>query len=237
MADKSSFEEPFRRAMDANLKYYEALGKVTQEYFRALFGVFKDVPIRLPIGTTGSTGSSHASAQPKPANASASTSAATLVLEAEAGTEANGVFLVENKLARTVSTAVMTSEFADPSGRAIRPTLRVVPNVVTLEPGGRSLVQIFAAVSDDLESDVPYRGEVSVPGLSDHGIPVMLRRKQSSEPAKATSTAPAPAADAGSAKGSSSKAKMTKKATTKTARKKTTAKKAATKKSRASGGS
>jgi hypothetical protein len=155
MADKSSFEEPFRRAMDANLKYYEALGKVTQEYFRALFGVFRDIPIRLPIGTTGSTGSSHASAQPKPANASASTSAATLVLEAEAGTEANGVFLVENKLARTVSTAVMTSEFADPSGRAIRPTLRVVPNVVTLEPGGRSLVQIFAAVSDDLESDVP----------------------------------------------------------------------------------
>jgi hypothetical protein len=224
MADKSSFEEPFRRAMDANLRYYEALGKVTQEYFRALFGVFRDIPIRLPIGTSGSTRSSHASAAPKPANASASTSAATLVLEAEAGTEANGVFLVENKLARTVSTAVMTSEFADPSGRAIRPTLRVVPNVVTLEPGGRSLVQIFAAVSDDLEADVPYRGEVSVPGLSDHGIPVMLRRKPSSESTKAAAAA-APE-KAGSTNTAAPKAKKTKKAAAKkTTAKKTTAKK------------
>lgn len=210
--------------MDANLRYYEALGKITQDYMRALFGVFRDIPIRLPIGSATST---QTAAAPKPANASASTSAATLVLEAGSGEEANGVFLVENKLARTVSTAVMTSEFADPSGRAIRPALRIVPNVVTLEPGGRSLVQIFAAVSDDLEADVPYRGEVSVPGLSDHGIPVMLRRRASSDTAR---TAPAAAPATKKKASSPGKSKSKKSTAKKTPAKKSAAKKSAAKK-------
>jgi hypothetical protein len=54
-----------------------------------------------------------------------------------------------------------------------------VPNVITLEPGGRTLVQIFATITDSLEPDVTYRGEVNVPGLSEHGIPVLLRRHPS----------------------------------------------------------
>jgi hypothetical protein len=214
MVEKSSLEEPLRRAMEANLRYYEALGGITQDYVKALLGVFRDMPIRIGKGS----GTTAATAKPaaKPANATVSASAATLVLEAAAGSEAQGVFLVENKLSRTVSTAVMMSEFADPSGRAVRPVLRVVPNVVTLEPGGRTLVQIIAEVSGDLETDVPYRGEVSVPGLSDHGIPVMLRRRVEGE-------APAAAAKKRSArtgrKSTRSKAKKTKRRTSSRTRK------------------
>jgi hypothetical protein len=178
MADQQPFEEPIRRAFEANLRYYEALGQVTQDYFRSLFGIVREIPIRIP-GFGTATVSPGAGAAPRPANmtAPAAAAAATLVLEGEAGAEAQGVFMVENRLSRTVSTAVVTSAFADPSGRAHHPRLRVIPSVVTLEPGGRSLVQIFAEVGGELEADVPYRGEVSVPGLSDHSIPVVLRRK------------------------------------------------------------
>ena len=179
MADKPGFEEPLRRAIEANIRYYEALGKVTQDYFKALAGVFGDFPLRIRL--PGTSAKQPTTPQPPPSPATASASAATLVLEADAGAEAQGVFLVENRLNRTVSTAVMTSAFADPSGRAITPALRVVPNVVTLEPGGRTFVQIIAPVSTNLEPDVPYRGEVTVPGLSDHGIPVLLRRRPPSE--------------------------------------------------------
>jgi hypothetical protein len=198
MPDKTSFDEPLRRAFEANLRYYEALGQVTQDYVKALFGIVKEIPaivkeipIRLPALKLTPSATTPPAAAP-PANPSTPASAATLVLEAEAGGEAQGVFMVENKLNRTVSTTVLTSAFADPSGRATTPTLRVVPNVVTLEPGGRTLVQIFANVSDTLEADVPYRAEVSVPGLSDHGIPLVLRRRPSSAaPAKAAASAAA----------------------------------------------
>jgi hypothetical protein len=174
MADKQPlpFEEPLRRAMEANLRYYEALGQVTQEYWKAMFGILNTLPVR--FGGGGATAS-----KPGSANATAPASAATLVLEGQLGSEAQGVFMVENRLPRTVSTAVVTSAFADPSGRAVQHPLRVVPSVITLEPGGRTLVQIFATVTDSLEPNVAYRGEANVPGLSEHGIPILLRRRPS----------------------------------------------------------
>src|SRR5687768_15999015 len=99
MADKQPlpFEEPFRRAMEANLRYYEALGQVTQEYWKALFGILNTLPVR--FGNGGATASKPA------ANATASASAATLLLEKRLGSEAQDVFMVENRLPQTVSTA------------------------------------------------------------------------------------------------------------------------------------
>lgn len=181
MADKLPFEGPLRLAMEANLRYYEALGQVTQEYWKALFGIVKALPVRLGGGGANSASTA------RPTNSTAPASAATLVLEGQAGSEAQGVFMVENRLPRTVSTAVVTSAFADPSGRAVQHPLRVVPSVITLEPGGRTLVQIFATVTDSLEPNVEYRGEVTVPGLSEHGIPVLLRRHPSA-PERGTDT-------------------------------------------------
>jgi hypothetical protein len=180
MADKLSIEEPVRRTIDANLKYYQALGEVTQEYFKSLLGVFRDLPIRL--GSLGSTSTPAAAAT---ASRSAAAPTATLVLEAEAGQEAESVFLVENRLPRRVSTTVVTSPFLDPSGRDVQPALRILPGVVTLDPGARTLVRIVAVVSDEWEIDVPYRGTVQVPGLSDHAIPVVLRRRASEAPVAA----------------------------------------------------
>jgi hypothetical protein len=183
--DKLPFEVPVRRAFEANFRYYEALGRVTQEYWQALFGIFRELPLRV-----GDPGTARAAAPP-PATG-AIHGAPTIVLEAEGGAEAGGVFLVENRLSRTVSTAAVGCSFADPSGRAIQPALRFVPGVVTLEPGGRTLVQVFATVSADLEPETPYRGEIRVPGLSEHGIPALLRRRTPTAPSgRAGRTTPA----------------------------------------------
>lgn len=178
MADKLSFEEPVRRAIDANLKYYRALGEVTQEYVQSLLGVWRDLPIRIgSLGSSGAAGPSSAATRATPSGGTA-----TLVLEAEAGQEAESVFMVENRLPRQVSTTVVTSPFLDPSGRDVQPALRILPGVVTLDPGARTLVRIVVAVTDDWAIDVPYRGTVQVPGLSDHAIPVVLRRRGTDAP-------------------------------------------------------
>jgi hypothetical protein len=176
MPDKLSIEEPVRRALDANLRYYRALGEVTQEYVQALLGVWRDLPIRLSsLGSLGSPPVAASAATGTRGTPSGGT--AILVLEAEAGQEAESVFMVENRLPRQVSTTVVTSPFLDPSGRDVQPALRILPGVVTLDPGARTLVRIVAVVTDDWAIDVPYRGTVQVPGLSDSAIPVVLRRR------------------------------------------------------------
>jgi hypothetical protein len=168
MTDRLPFNDSLQRVMDANVRYVGALGRLTQEYWRAIVGIWRDFPIRLAPR-------SPAEARPS-ATTRDSRREATLVLEARAGEEARGVFMVENRLDRQVSTAVVTSSFSDRSGHEIHPTLRVVPGVVTLEPGARSLVQLFALISTEFEAGVAYRGEMQVPGLSETGIPVLLRR-------------------------------------------------------------
>ncbi|MGN6193264.1 MAG: hypothetical protein ACTHM4_14140 [Rhodanobacteraceae bacterium] len=178
MADKLAIEEPLRRVMDANIRYYGALGEIAQDYWKTVFGVVRDLPIR--FGTRSAAAPSTAASNPSVR----ATTAAALVLEGIAGDEAQGVFMVENHLSRMVSTAVVISAFSDPGGRTFRPAMRVAPNVVSLPPEGRTRVQIIATIPDDFEPDVAYRGEVTVPGLSEHGIPVLLRRTPTAETAK-----------------------------------------------------
>jgi hypothetical protein len=190
MADRLPLEEPLRRALDAHLHYYEALGKITQEYWKDLFGIVRDFPVRFgPLGASASSPSARPASATAPTAAAPAASPVTVVLEAESGSEAQGVFAVENRLSRAVSTEVITSPFTDSSGRAVQPALRVVPGIVALAPGARTLVQIFAAVGDELEPGVTYRAEVNVPGLSERGIPIVLRRQASAgRPAAGTVT-------------------------------------------------
>ncbi|MGH7528043.1 MAG: hypothetical protein ACREMX_15220 [Gemmatimonadales bacterium] len=177
MAEKLPFEDPIRRVIEANVRYYEALAKVANDYWRAVLGVWREFPIR----------GAAPPANPAP-GVPLQPREATLVLEARSGEEAQGVFLVENRLSRQVSTPVVTSGFADRSGREIQPTLRIIPGIITLQPGARTLVQIVAVVTDDLEPGVAYRGEVTVPDLSEQAIPVLVRRREGPAPQAAESS-------------------------------------------------
>jgi len=175
MADRPGFDDTLKRVFDANLRCYEGLSRVTADYLQALARVWTEAGASV-IGSAASAAVRPAAAPPAPPPA-APPSPVALVLEAESGQIAQVVVMVENKLHRQVSATVVTSPFSSRVGEEIRPTLRVQPGTITLEPGGRALVQISALVDDRLESGVRYRGEVTVPGLSDTPIPVMLRRR------------------------------------------------------------
>ena len=100
-----------------------------------------------------------------------------MVLEAEGGGTAIGVFLVENLLAEKVSAPVSASSFADPDGREVAVPLAFDPEVVILEPGEQILVRVTAQVADDLEADVSYRAELAVPGVIGTKVPIVARRR------------------------------------------------------------
>jgi len=195
MADAMQLPEPLKQIVDVNLGYYRALGRVTADYVKALGQVWTEAASSLGVvpGVTPDPRRSHAPTAPRPTPA--------LLLEAESGQSAQAVFMVNNELARTVSATVMTSDFASADGRSLQPSLRVQPGSITLEPGGRTLVQLTALVDDALVPGLSYRGEVSVPGLSDAPIPVVLRRKPSAPAAAGSPVAGAQAHAASSAAG------------------------------------
>jgi hypothetical protein len=175
VAERIRFDDTIKRVFDANLHAYEGFSRVTSEYLQALARVWVDA---------GTAVLGRATAGPSPAPAAAVPAAPSappiaLVLEAEAGQVAQGVVMVENRLARRVSATVVTSAFSSGAGDEIRPTLRVQPGTVTLEPGGRALVQVGALVDDRLAAGVRYQGSLTVPGLSDTPIPVVLQRRAS----------------------------------------------------------
>jgi hypothetical protein len=148
-----------RRALDANLRYYEALGELTLDYLRSLRTLTSDGDAPAPTA---------AAPAPPPA---------TLVLEAQAGETAVGAFLVQNLLDERVSAPVIAGAFTAEDGGEADLTLKLDPEVVTLEPGEQQMVRTAAAVTDRLEPGVGYRGEVSVPGLTGTRVPIVVRRR------------------------------------------------------------
>jgi hypothetical protein len=187
-------EETFRRSIEMSLRFYGTLGQATFDYLKSLGGLWRDALPQLanpgpPLQTTAPTvpASTAPAARPAPAPAP------VLVLEAETGGEARGVFLVANRLARRVSTPVVTSPFTDAGGREVDPARRVEPELVVLDPGEQALVEIVVFVGEELAAGTDYRAEISIPGLSDSRVPLVLRRRAAAPPPPPTpTTAPAP---------------------------------------------
>jgi hypothetical protein len=170
MADPVGLDQAWRRALEANARYYEALGQVTADYLRTLMGVLGE--LRLPA-RFGLREAPPAAPAPPPAPPAA------MVLEAAAGQAAAGAFMVQNRLTQKVAAPVVASAFLDPSGHEARPLLAFEPDVVALEPGEQMLVRVTARIDDRLESGVAYRGEVTIPGLSGDRVQLVLRRRAS----------------------------------------------------------
>jgi len=193
VAERPDLTQALRRVSEANLRYYEALGKLTIDYWSSVFGVLGELSGRA-LSSSG-VHPQPTTAAPAPAAAAAApiAQAPAMVLEAPVGGQAMGAFLVENRLARRLSTPIVASTFVTDDGREVRPRLQLDPEVVTLEPGEQVLVRVLAAIDEQLESGVTYRGTVTVPGLSGHNVRLVLRRR--GEPAPAPPP-PAPTAPA-----------------------------------------
>lgn len=188
MANLGALPDAWRRAIELNIRYYGALGRLTADYFRDLTAALAELPMSPPASESSATGGSSMTNTPpvgaaqKPAPAPApSRQTGTMVLEGEAGGGALGVFMVENHLEHEVSGRVVASTFVDPDGHEVRPTLTFDPAVVTLAPGEQLLVRIGAVIGEALEPGIRYRGELTIPELQGTRIPVVLRRRPGGE--------------------------------------------------------
>ncbi len=106
-----------------------------------------------------------------------------MVLEGEAGSRAFGLFVVENKLPKEVSTRVAVGPLVDPDGQEIPSVLRFEPGVITLAPGEQVVAKVSAHISRGLVAGVRYQGEISVPGIAGARIPIIVRRKPTTKSA------------------------------------------------------
>jgi hypothetical protein len=159
----SQVAEAWREAGEAGLRYWGTLGRLAFESIRAL------VPLVAELRPRGiASNDPVAGALPK-----------TILVEVEAGQSGLGVFLVENTTDRQLSLPVSVSPFHGPEGRKAEPKIAFRPDPITLDPGDQQVVQVAAAVDESLEPGVRYQALISLPGLSDTRIPIVVRRRPS----------------------------------------------------------
>lgn len=176
--ERSGIEEVWRRALDANLRYYEALGKLSAEYLKAYAGALGQLRVSRAAAPATSV------ASPQTSQPVENRPAPVMALEAQEGGAAVGVFMVENHLGDRVTGPVSLSPLADAEGREVVATVKFEPDVVTLEPGEQMLVQTTATVDRTFKVGVDYRGAIRVPGLRGTEIPIVVRRLRARKPAR-----------------------------------------------------
>ncbi|HEX2093439.1 MAG TPA: hypothetical protein VHG28_13625 [Longimicrobiaceae bacterium] len=174
MPETPGIPEAVRRIANANLRYYEGLGRLTVDYVRAMAGLVSDLSASVFPASAPPLAARPAPSPPR--ESAPAPPGAVLVLEGAAGVEVGGVFRVSNDLRRSVSAPVVLSAFRDESGREHVLPLRVEPAVVELEAGEQTLVEVRGAIPADVEPGVAYRAEITVPGLAAGSVPVVLRR-------------------------------------------------------------
>jgi hypothetical protein len=167
--------EIFQRAMDLNLRYYGTVGQLTADYVKELIAAFGDAK-RVAADARPSRAVGVRGSEVRPP---------AIVLEAEAGNSALGVFLVENQLPQEVHAQVIASAFTDSLGRSVRPAMVFDPAAVTLGSSEQLLMRVSAMITDELEPGVRYQGELTIPALRGTRIPIVLRRRSSPTPAGA----------------------------------------------------
>jgi hypothetical protein len=168
--------EIIQRAMDLNLRYYGAVGQLTADYVQDLIVSIGDAK-RLTIDGVRSR------APGPPSPPTPEPSRPIMVLEAETGNSALGVFLVENQLPKEVHAQVIASAFTDSLGRSVQPALIFDPASVILGPKEQALMRVSAMITNELEPGVRYQGELTIPALRGTRIPIVLRRRSSSSAA------------------------------------------------------
>jgi hypothetical protein len=171
----SSLDEVLRKAIDLNIRYYSSLGRLTADYWRELATAVAE-PMKAAVSSATAPVTNNAITSAAPASAAAKGPAA-MVLEAEPGSVALGVFLVENHLDSEVDSTVVASFFKDSAGVAIQPELTFDPARIVLKPGEQLLVRVSCTITPGLEPGTRYTGELAVPGLKGTSIPVVLRSR------------------------------------------------------------
>ncbi|SRR5581483_11855552 len=169
MSGKLSVDELVKQAVDLNVRYYSGLGQLMANYVKDLVTTFGDSPSVRP-----QTSQPQAAANP---SAHKAQQTPVMVLEAEAGKEALGVFLIENHLSDNIATRVVPSAFFDKSHNEARPVFSFDPESVILRPGEQVLVRVKVQIDNSFTPDVRYEGYLTIPELTGTRVPIVLRRR------------------------------------------------------------
>ncbi len=171
-------EDVMRRAFDANLRYWETVGRATTDYVQTVSKLWADAPISWKPATM--TWNPATWAGQRTAHADHRHDAAVapaLVLEGVAGAQVRTVLMISNDLTCDADATVEISTLRGPDGRFASVEVRAMPESLTLVAGARAPVTLVADITDALHVDTDYHGEVTVPGLSTKGVPIVVRRR------------------------------------------------------------
>ena len=178
MADRTPMEDVLRRAFDANVRYWETVGRATTDYVQSVSKLWADSPISWKPASM--SWNPAVWTEKRPTNADHhhdSAVAPALVLEGAAGSQARTVLIISNDLACDTDASVEVSRLRGPDGRFASVEVRALPESLTLVAGARAPVTLVAEITDALHVDTDYHGEVTVPGLSAKGVPIVVRRR------------------------------------------------------------
>ena len=166
------------RMREANLRYLSDWAWMAFNHARLLVSLVKEaIDDTAPAPSTGSA--------PQPP-------APSVVIEAEAGAQGRGVFLVENTLARPVRGKIEISPFVDADGHVVHPSIVLEPAEVVLDAGEEVLVYVNLNMDETIPAGVRYAGRFTVPGLAQTPVEAIIKRSPST-----VRTAPPPVVPAG----------------------------------------
>ena len=172
--NRPPLDDMIRRAIDLNVRYYSGLGQLMATYLKDMVTTFGDINVTRP-----QQGQHRPQATPpeQPHTPPKAQQSPVMVLEAEGGKEALGVFLVENHLDHDISTRVTPTVFIDAAQNEIKPVFTFDPEAVTLRAGEQVLVRVKVIIDSSFRPDVRYQGFLNIPELVGSKVPIVLRRR------------------------------------------------------------
>jgi hypothetical protein len=169
------------RVIEVNARFCGMLGQLTADYLRELV-----MTLETPRHTTEGRGiiaaeRVHYHDEAKhPITVAPPPRQATILLEAEAGHTAIGLFVIANDLDHEILAQPIALPIRDSLGTAPLPQLVFEPTTVRLAPRERMVIKVMATIDRSLQEDVSYRCEIVVPALDATRIPVVIRRRPGS---------------------------------------------------------
>ena len=156
-----------KRLTAANLDLGVAAGRLALSYLEEVAASLRDLR---------QDGPEAPASPPQPHSPKPQPAPLPLVLEASAGKPAVGAFLLHNRLTARVEAPLVVGAFKADGGHEVIPEIVFEPVVVALDPGEQTLVRFVVRV-DKLAPDTDYRGMVTVPGLANGRLDLVVRRR------------------------------------------------------------
>lgn len=174
----------WRRALEANARYYESWAQLTSTWLREVadLGAAVSLPrvARVSSGPFTWTPRADPARRPQPSPRSGAAPGGgpgpVLVLEGEPGAEAVGAFLVENSAPTPVQGRVEVEPFLDPAGVPVSVGLSLQPATVQLDAGESAVIQVRGEIPGIIAPGAELRSTVRVHGVPGTTIPILVRR-------------------------------------------------------------